>query len=300
MSDHAEYHSKLLTFLMAEWARKENRQLTSVELAYRPGGGFKDETIRKWVRADEPELFSEFVNIEKLVTQVLDIANGEVEAKPAGKHCFVLRTHQAMGERAMFSFSMSPTFRGGSDDLAILPAGGGGGRDQQVIANHAGQLMRINAQMFEGTIRVLGQQNMNMHEQVSALTIENANLRRELEEARSNKMDREFNIAMAAEKNVRTNAAFQKLLQIGSVVAAKIGASSEVQGDGSQSPLAMLLGEFYNSLRPEQMGALMQTLDMGQKMMFMEIVNLVRPPEPKGDGRVAGPPGGPNSSPPSG
>jgi hypothetical protein len=174
--------------------------------------------------------------------------------------------------------------------------GGNGGRDQQVIASHAGQLMRINAQMFEGTIRVLGQQNMSLHEQVATLTAESATLRKELEEARSNKMDREFQIAMAAEKNARTNAGFQKLLQLGTVVAAKIGTSNDAAQLGEATPLAMLLGEFYQSLRQDQLGVLMQTLDMAQKIMFMEIVNLVRPPDKGAGGPQQGqpPPGGVN------
>jgi len=279
MSDNAELHGKVLGFLMAEWARKDNRQLIGVDLLYAPGNGFKDEEIRKWVRADEPELFAEFVNVEKLVSQIVEIAEGEADAKPAGKHRFLIRTHQHMGGRAVHSFALSPSYRGG-DEIMITGSGGGvGGRDQAVIANHAGQLMRINAQMFEGTIRVLGQQNMSLHEQVSTLTADNAMLRRELEDARSNKMDREFQIAMATEKNMRTNAGFQKLLQIGSVVAARIGTGGSALTEGSPTPLAGLLADFYQSLRQDQMGVLMQALDMGQKIMFMEIVNLVRPPE---------------------
>jgi hypothetical protein len=37
-------------------------------------------------------------------------------------------------------------------------------------------LMRINAQMFEGTISVLGKQNMELHRQLSELTAANAKL----------------------------------------------------------------------------------------------------------------------------
>ena len=81
MADNAELHAKILGFLMAEWARKENRQLVSVELIYAPGGGFREEPIRKWVRADEPDFFAEFVNIEKLVTQIIEIAEGEESLK---------------------------------------------------------------------------------------------------------------------------------------------------------------------------------------------------------------------------
>ena len=298
MADNAELHSKILGFLMQEWARKENRQLVGVDLLYAPGNGFRDEEIRRWERADEPELFAEFVNVEKLVGQIIEIAEGEADAKPAGKHRFVVRTRQHMGTKPTLSFALSPSFSG-SDETSLLPSGGGGGaRDQQIIAGHAGQLMRINAQMFEGTIRVLGQQNMNLHEQVATLTADNATLRHDLEEARSTRMDREFQIAMAAEKNARTNAGFQKLLQLGTVVAAKIGAGEQGQ-DGGGSPLSMLIGEFYQSLRPDQMGMLMQTLDMAQKILFMEIVNMVKPPESNADPKAppAQPPAGANGTP---
>lgn len=290
MPDNAELHGKILGFLMAEWARKDNRQLVGVDLLYSPGQGFRDEEIRRWERADEPEFFAEFVNIEKLVVLIIEIAEGEADAKAPGKHRFVVRCRQHMGSKPALSFALYPGYIGAGDEQALTPSGGGGGggnnggRDQQVIASHAGQLMRINAQMFEGTIRVLGQQNMSLHDQVATLTAENASLRKELEDARSNKMDREFQIAMAAEKNARTNAGFQKLLQLGTVVAAKIGAGGEGQGGGGESPLGMLLAELYKSLRQDQMAALMQIFDMSQKIMFMEISNLVNPPEPKAGG----------------
>ena len=307
MGDNAELHAKILGFLMAEWARKDNRQLVSVELVYAPGGGFREEPIRKWVRADEPDFFAEFPNVEKLVTQIIEIAEGEVDAKPAGKHRFVLRTHQHLGERANLSFPLSPSYTGG-DETSLVPngggsrGGGGGGSDvaaAQILASNNGQLMRINTQMFDGTIRVLGQQNLNMHEQIMALTVENATLRRELEEARSNKMDREFQIAMAAEKNARTNAGFQKVLQLGSVVVAKFAAGNDAAAQlGEAAPLPMLIGEFYQSLRQDQMGALMQLLDMAQKIMFMQIVDLVRPPNKGAGGPQQGqpPPGGVNGA----
>jgi hypothetical protein len=107
-------------------------------------------------------------------------------------------------------------------------------------------------------------------------------------------MDREFQIAMAAEKNARTNAGFQKVLQLGSVVVAKFAAGNDGAAQlGEAAPLPMLLGEFYQSLRQEQMNVLMQTLDMAQKIMFMEIVNLAKPKESQ-QGQPS--PGGPNGA----
>ena len=303
MADNAELHAKILGFLMAEWARKDNRQLVAVELVFAPGGGFRDEPIRKWVRADEPDFFAEFVNVEKLVTQIIEIAEGEADAKPAGKHRFIVRTRQHLGERTHISFAVSPSYNGG-DETALATNGGGprgGGGDvavAQILAANNGQLMRTNTQMFDGTIRVLGQQNLSMHEQIMNLTNENAILRKELEEARSNKMDREFQIAMAAEKNARTNAGVQKALQLGGILVAKFAAGNDGAAQlGEASPLAILIGEFQQSLRPDQMTAIMQILDMPQKINFMEIWNLVKPAD-KGDGRSQGPPpGGSNGAP---
>jgi hypothetical protein len=51
----------------------------------------------------------------------------------------------------------------------------------------------------------------------------------------------------------------------------------------------MLIGEFYQSLREDQRMALVQILDMPQKIMFFEIVKLVAPPN-QGPGQQ--PPGG--------
>lgn len=72
-------------------------------------------------------------------------------------------------------------------------------RSEDTVQRHADQLMRINAQMFESSIRALGQQNYDLRQQVSEVSAENSKLRRELDEAQSNKMEREFLIAMAAE-----------------------------------------------------------------------------------------------------
>jgi len=297
----AELHRKILEFLMAEWARKENRQLVAVDLLYAPGGGYKDEPIRKWMRADEPEFFAEFVNVEKLVSLIIEIAEGEADSKPAGRHRFKVATQQYLGERPYMSFSLQPSYTGG-DDAAIVPFGGGaggGGRAgadvavAQILAGNNAQLMRTNTQMFDGTIRVLGQQTLNMHEQITTLLAENTLLRKKLEEAESNKMDREFQIAMAADKNARANAAIQKVLQISTVVAAKFaGGNGGAQQLGEAGSLPMLINELKQSLRQDQLGALMQIFDMPQKMLFMEIVNKASPPEP--------PPQGPPGQPPPG
>jgi len=301
-----ELHQKMLAFLMTEWARKENRQLVGVDLLYSPGGGYKNDPIRQWERADEPEMFSEYVNIEKLVSLIIEIAEGDVDTRPGGKHRYLVRTRQHLGTNPVFPFALQPAYHGGAEETAISTGGGGGGGGTgakdiamaQILAQNNGQLMRTNQQMFDGTIRVLGHQNQNMHEQIIALRDENAKLRMDLEEARSNKMDREFQMAMAAEKNNRNNQAFQKVFQLGTVLVTKFAADGGPQQLGEGSPLVTLLNEFQSSLRPDQMQALMQILEMPQKIMFMNIAKMVNPPEqrpPQGGQPPPGPggPGGP-------
>lgn len=51
----------------------------------------------------------------------------------------------------------------------------------ELIAEQLPKLLKINSQMFEGTVRVLGQQNANLHEQNNVLVAENAALRKKLE-----------------------------------------------------------------------------------------------------------------------
>jgi hypothetical protein len=280
MSDNAEIHSKILSFLAGEIARKEGRQCVAVDLVFTPGGGFRDDEIRKWVRADSPDLFDNFVKLDELVSAIIEIAENEADAKTPGRHRFEVRTHQHLGGRARQSFVLSPSYNGG-DELSLVPTNGArqDATAATVLMNHAGQLMRTNAQIFDGTIRVLAATNSDMRRENAELHAENILLRREVDEARSNKMDREFDIAMQAEKNARTNAGFQKLMQLGTVVAAKIGGNENQPGE--QTPVGMLIGEFGKSLRKDQIDVLMNTLDMAQKIMFFEIMNMVSPEQSK-------------------
>src|SRR4030067_963679 len=59
----------------------------------------------------------------------------------------------------------------------------------------------------------------------------------------------------------------------------RVGLAPENPGvRGAEDSQMELVAEFCRSLRPEQAQVLTQTLDMAQKIMFMEIVNFLRPP----------------------
>lgn len=268
----AELHGKILAFLASQFALKNHQTCVKLDLLFSPGQGFKDETVRSWDRKESPELFDTFVKTEELTSLIIEIAEGEADAKAPGRHRFVVRTTQFLNGRASHSFVLSPAYNG--DETALSPVGGRLA-DTHVIAQHASQLMRINGQMFDGAIRVLGAQNEGLRSENSELRAEVIILRREIDEARSNKLEREFQVSMGMEKNARANEGFKKLLQLGTVVAAKMGMGGDEPG--TPTPLAMLVGEFGRSLRPEQVSVLFGTLDMAQKMMFMEIMNSVAP-----------------------
>jgi regulator of replication initiation timing len=305
MSETEGLHTKVMGFLGGEFARKDGRQCTGVDLLYAPGGGFKDEEIRKWSRPDEPELFDvpgNLVLVESFITKIIEIAENEADAKPPGKHRFILRTHQHLGGRATMSFSMSPSFRGGGDETTALVGLSGGRGDQAVMAQFASQAMRINAGMFDGTLRVLAGQNNDLRTENGGLRTENFQLRRELEELRTNRDDRQFQLAMAAAKNERQDEVFKRLMDVGQLVMAKMSGfegappgGTEPAGDGASDeapPLTVLLEVFGKSLRPEQIGVLMNTLDADQKGLFMRIMRMARSTASQTEAKPPGHPAG--------
>jgi hypothetical protein len=99
---------RILDFLMKEWGRKDSRQLVAVELLYATGLDHRDESIQRWERADEPEFFAAAENVEMLAEHIVAIAEEEADAKPAGKHRFVVRAHQYAGTKPMMSFAVLP------------------------------------------------------------------------------------------------------------------------------------------------------------------------------------------------
>jgi hypothetical protein len=57
----------------------------------------------------------------------------------------------------------------------------------------------------------------------------------------------------------------------------------------SSHPIVKQLAEFFESLRPTQLDALMQMLDMSQKVVIVELAGQVLPPQNPTDARSPGP-----------
>jgi hypothetical protein len=295
-----ELHAKVLGFLVEQFGFQKDRSCVRVDLLYSQKG-FRDEEIRRWDRADKPELFETMVLIEQLTSAIIEIAETHADSFGHGSHRYVVRTHAHAGGRATESFLLKPSFEAGSDPTAMVPGGGAAHDAMGILTQNNMAFMRINAQMFQSSFSTLANLTDSLRAENTELRTENIALRREVEDSRSTRMDREFQFAMATEKNQRTNKATEKILQIGTVIAAKItGTSSEL---GAPDGLTMLLTEFGKSLRKDQIAQFVKVFDQGQLIMFFEIMNMVAPQEgapgagqgAQGKG-TAGLPPGPNGA----
>lgn len=285
MSD--EIRARLVEFIGPAFAAKDHKLAMKLELVYVPGKGLREEPMRTWERSDRPELFDQLDLTEALIMSIIKLAEDHADSAGPGAHKFKVRIHEQFNTKPFVLFAVKPSHDSysGDDSTALMAPGGnmGGGSQQseavigalQMVSGHAGQLMRINTQMHGESFRVLANLTEDLRDENSRLRAENSRLSKELDEAQSNKDDRSYQFAMAAAKNDRTNAAVGKLLQIGTVIAAKIsGMGKEL---GAPEGIGMLLSEFGKSLKPEQIQKLMGVLDQGQVIMFMSIIDMVQP-----------------------
>ena len=97
---------KLTAFLIEELARKELRQCVGIALFYSPGADFRDEEIRAWSRDEDPRVFEDCSAVEPLVDAIFQATEDELAYKETGKHRFYVRTHQYLGIKPTFSFSL--------------------------------------------------------------------------------------------------------------------------------------------------------------------------------------------------
>jgi len=278
MSTAEEHHQKLLSFLAEQVNRSDKHVVTSVELDFSPGRGSRDENLREWPRHEYAELY-ELANLNNFTAMILSIAEDDADSREPGKHNYIVRTRHHMGLRQVCRFWMQPASRGNADDgMMALSAAGGAARPDavaSVLAGHANRLMNINATMFDGSVRVLGKLVEGLTKENSDLRTENLTLRREIEEARSNRTEREFEMSLALNKDRRANESLNKLFQIAAVIAAKFTSSGAAGVVGEQSPLATLVGQFAKSLKPNQMQTMFAQLDTEQQIMFGQIMDMV-------------------------
>jgi hypothetical protein len=265
-------HGDLLAFLAGQFVQRDEHQCTAVELVFSPGKGFRDEHVRRWDRHQTPEKF-EVVAVEKFATEIIELITHEVDQKEPGKYRYVVRTVEHLGERATHSIAMQPAFSGHPDENALAVASGARG-SEGVIASHAGTLMRVNAQMFDSTIRVAMHANESLRQQNMELLAENRELRRKLDEAESTRLEREFRVAQAAQSMQVKQQGLQYLFQFGQIAMGQLMSGGKTTDP--DSALVELLYKFGSDLRADQAQALMGIFDQGQMAIFMQVMSIVK------------------------
>jgi len=262
-------HDKLLTFLSGEFARKGGQQCVRVDLLYSQPQ-CREEELCRWVREQDPELFENLSRLEKLIGDIIEKAEAHTDTFGQGRHRYVVRTHQHLHGRMTQAFVMSPA---AGLDGALVPAGQPASSGPvELLSQNNQALMRGWQSMFQNSFGTLANITEGLRSDNAKLVTENIELRRKLEEAESTRLEREYSIFERTEQAKQRSQGFNALMQVGTVVAAKLTGGS---GPVGPAPLVMLLGKFGDSLRRDQVDRLMTILDGMQKMMFMEIMNLV-------------------------
>jgi hypothetical protein len=279
-----DLHEKVLAFLAGEFARKAQRQCIRLELTHAPLG-HRGDSLRVWEREESPEIFDDLTQTEKLVGEIIRMAEEEADAWP-GPQRFVLRTTQFLAGGAKTTFIISPEFTGGenTEALALAEAAGGvgsaaGGTVQggalSVLQNalamemrHNERNMQINAQMFKGTIDVLGNANTELVTENQKLREERAQMMKELEEARSAQGERDLRGLAQIASDARKDKAVGKLLTLAPVVVSKVLGKEGMPG--APTPLSILVSELGKSLTPQQIANIARSLSVEQQILFAE------------------------------
>lgn len=275
----SEIHAKVLAFLAGEFARRESRQCVRLELSHAQPG-YRGEVLRSWERSEEPGIFEDLTLTERLTSEILKLAEDEANAY-SGQQRFVLRTEQFLGGRGKCTFVMAPEFNGDQAEGTAL-AFGDGAQGQgsaataiTVLQNALAMEMRhnernsqINAQMFKGTIDVLGNANTELVTENQKLREERAQMLKELEESRSAQGERDLRGMAQIAADARKDKAVGKLLTLAPIAVAKILGKDGMPG--APTPLSILVSELGKSLSPAQIANIARGLTMEQQMLFAE------------------------------
>jgi len=281
-------HQKILAFLSGELSKKEERQCISIDLEHSPPG-FRADLLKRWERTDHPEYFEELVFIEQMVAMMVEIAESDADSAGAGSgaRAYTVRTRQQTGLRMTMKFRCAPSFE--SSDQALVVAGGSqpnpdshSMQAMQIVSGNNRDLMRILMSQYRDTFGTLADLSAEMRDENVKLRAENIVLRRELEIATSTKEDKELENAIRFEKTQQSSLMTNKLLNIGTAIAARVMGDPS-KGGGDPAPIMLLLGEFTKSLTREQVSKVFGLMRQDQQVMLYSLMQMAVPDESKKD-----------------
>lgn len=294
MSSPNELHAKISGFVFEECARQGGRQCVLFKLNHAQPG-YRANELGSWHREEDPALFEDLTRQEELANKIIQRATEEADSYGTGKHRFEVVTERHLGGRGQVSFTIAAAFVG-EDQNALVPAGeggrasgGSGDMSTAVISlqmRHNERLMGINGDMFKGSIAVLASTNEALRKELTEANQTIKVLSQQLAEANDRKDERDMAAMKQIAADARKDKMIGKALPLIPLVAAKMIAGGKdkdgkVSGD-PQTGIQILLGALKKSLTPAQMMKIAQPLDMQQKVLFMEALNMIdqmTPPE---------------------
>jgi hypothetical protein len=102
----ADVHTKILTFLVDEIARKDLRQCVCIDLLYAHGADYHDEAVRSWTDDEYPALFDGPALIEQIASIIVEVAEEHATIIRDCSRRYVVRTRQIAGGRQLCSFQL--------------------------------------------------------------------------------------------------------------------------------------------------------------------------------------------------
>ena len=286
MSGDEGTHQKILGFLSTELSKKEERQCIRIDLEHSPPG-FRADLLKRWERIDQPQFFEELVFIEQMVATIVEIAEADADAAGSGARTYAVRTLSQIGVRLTTKFKCQSSFE--SSDQALVVAGGNqpspGSHDMQamqIVSGNNRDLMRVFQSMYRDTFGTLSDLSAEMRDENVKLRAENIVLRRELEAATSIKEDKELENAIRFEKTQQSSAMTNKLLNIGTAIAARV-MNDPSKGGGDSAPIMLLFGEFTKSLTREQIAKVFGIMRQDQQVMLYSLMQMAVPDAGKQD-----------------
>ncbi len=272
-----DIHRKLVAFLAAQFGRTEGRMCTRLDLVAAGHGGAAGTPLGTWARAESPELFAELGKIEELATAIVAQSQDHADTFGTGFHRFEVRTTQHLGAKLAHAFSLNAGGDvEGTSNAGYEPPNATGAMAQQM--RHTEIYMRTQLTLVQTTIGTLERQNRSLNEECVQLREERRAHLAELEEARSNKDARDYEMSMGLAADERKNQAVGKVLQLLPVLATKF-LGKEAMGDGKETPLSILIAELGKSLSPAQIAQIQSTLSMPQQMLLMEAMRVAQAAE---------------------
>lgn len=310
----SDIHSKLLAFLASALARTGTEMAMRIEVEYKPREGYRKDTLRKWTREGDPEIFtatdpgsanadgdatlSGMAFVEALTSEIIDIAETRADSEGHGRHRFLVRVVQHYGERLTHMFTILPAFDSdaAADEVALVGPEGATGKELAPTATGlVSQLMRHLEARDRQQERLLGTMMQAVGHQANLLRGENTELRQQLaekdrermqwlqqlEEARSVEHDRQIEAQTVVAREERKTIATKKIAALLPVVVSKIATPDNAKPSDSAAPpsaLAKLLQQFLVSLTVEERGAILTALSMEQQAVLMEIGRVIQGP----------------------